>query len=62
MTTIPPARWTVSRASRAQDALRFYRRAGWHQVPAPVPGRAGLTVLLGPRHPGRPDVSRPDAS
>ncbi|MGP3638465.1 GNAT family N-acetyltransferase [Streptomyces sp. 24-1644] len=47
---------------RAQDALRFYRRAGWHQVPAPVPGRAGLTVLLGPRHPGRPDVSRPDAS
>ncbi|MGW8886442.1 GNAT family N-acetyltransferase [Streptomyces sp. NPDC055749] len=36
---------------RAEGALRFYRRAGWHQVPATVPGRAGLTVLLGPRHP-----------
>lgn len=42
---------------RAEGALRFYRRVGWYQVPAVVPGRARLTVLLGPRHPGRPDAA-----
>ncbi|MFC9244376.1 GNAT family N-acetyltransferase [Streptomyces sp. NPDC057136] len=42
---------------RAQGALRFYRRAGWYELPVVVPGKAGLTVLLGPRHPGRPDLA-----
>lgn len=45
---------------RAQGALRFYQRAGWYQVPVTVPGRAALTVLLGPRHPARPDAPGPD--
>jgi GNAT superfamily N-acetyltransferase len=43
---------------RAEATLRFYRRAGWHLVPVPVPGKAGLVVLLGPRHPARADAAR----
>ncbi|WP_031085190.1 GNAT family N-acetyltransferase [Streptomyces sp. NRRL WC-3549] len=42
--------WLLS-SLHAEAALRFYRRAGWQRVPAPVPGRAGLVVLLGPHHP-----------
>ena len=43
---------------RAEATLRFYRRAGWHLVPVPVPGKAGLVVLLGPGHPARADAAR----
>ncbi|WP_405390780.1 GNAT family N-acetyltransferase [Streptomyces sp. NBC_01102] len=49
--TAPDGRCWLLTSVHAEDALRFYRRAGWHRVPAPVPGRAGLTVLLGPGHP-----------
>ncbi|MEU1126888.1 GNAT family N-acetyltransferase [Streptomyces sp. NPDC005899] len=42
--------WLLT-STHAGASLRFYRRAGWHQVPVPVPGRAGLVVLLGPDHP-----------
>lgn len=49
--TAPDGRCWLLTSVRAEATLRFYRRAGWHQVPAPVPGRAGLAVLLGPRHP-----------
>ncbi|WP_326697542.1 GNAT family N-acetyltransferase [Streptomyces sp. NBC_01754] len=41
---------------RAEPALRFYRRAGWHRVPVAIPGEAALTVLLGPGHPGAVDL------
>lgn len=37
---------------RAGAALRLYERAGWHRFAAPVPGRAGLVLFLGPGHPG----------
>ncbi|MFE6039270.1 GNAT family N-acetyltransferase [Streptomyces sp. NPDC056452] len=47
----PDGRCWLLTSVRAQDTLRFYRRAGWHRIPAPVPGRAGLVVLLGPQHP-----------
>ncbi|MGY3682703.1 N-acetyltransferase family protein [Streptomyces sp. TE33382] len=43
--------WLLTSA-RAEAALRLYERAGWHRCATPVPGRAGLVVLLGPRHPG----------
>ncbi|MFF0072122.1 GNAT family N-acetyltransferase [Streptomyces sp. NPDC005494] len=47
----PDGRCWLLTSLRAEATLRFYRRAGWHQVPVAVPGRAGLVVLLGPRHP-----------
>ncbi|MFB4424405.1 GNAT family N-acetyltransferase [Streptomyces sp. QL37] len=47
----PDGRCWLLTSARAEATLRFYRRAGWRQVPAPVPGRAGLVVLLGPDHP-----------
>ncbi|MGW0779667.1 GNAT family N-acetyltransferase [Streptomyces sp. NPDC002913] len=50
--TAPGGRCWLLTSVRAEAALRFYRRAGWHRVPAAVPGRAGLVVLLGPGHPG----------
>ncbi|WP_203186299.1 GNAT family N-acetyltransferase [Streptomyces pratensis] len=49
--TAPGGRCRLLTSVRAGAALRFYPRAGWHQVPVPVPGRAGLVVLLGPDHP-----------
>ncbi|MEE1739355.1 GNAT family N-acetyltransferase [Streptomyces sp. BE147] len=45
--------WLLTSA-RAKAALRLYERAGWHRHATPVPGRAGLVVFLGPRHPGLP--------
>ncbi|NLU71864.1 GNAT family N-acetyltransferase [Streptomyces sp. HNM0575] len=36
---------------RAEPALRFYRRLGWHQVTHPAPSGRGAAVFLGPRHP-----------
>ncbi|MGW1812950.1 GNAT family N-acetyltransferase [Streptomyces sp. NPDC002125] len=50
--TAPGGRCWLLTSVRAEAALRFYRRAGWHRVPVGVPGRAGLVVLLGPGHPG----------
>ncbi|MFJ8883874.1 GNAT family N-acetyltransferase [Streptomyces sp. NPDC102402] len=47
----PDGRCWLLTSGGAEATLRFYRRAGWHRVPAPVPGRAGLVVLLGPDHP-----------
>ncbi|MFJ8859739.1 GNAT family N-acetyltransferase [Streptomyces sp. NPDC102451] len=47
----PDGRCWLLTSVHAEATLRFYRRAGWHQVPVPVPGRAGLVVLLGPGHP-----------
>ncbi|MFE2018407.1 GNAT family N-acetyltransferase [Streptomyces sp. NPDC059499] len=46
----PDGRCWLLTSVRAEDTLRFYRRLGWHRIDAPVPGRAGLAVLLGPRH------------
>ncbi|WLQ66392.1 MULTISPECIES: GNAT family N-acetyltransferase [Streptomyces] len=51
----PGGRCWLLTSVHAEAALRFYRRAGWHQVQVPVPGRAGLTVLLGPAHPAAAD-------
>uniref|UniRef100_A0AAU3GYZ4 GNAT family N-acetyltransferase n=1 Tax=Streptomyces sp. NBC_01401 TaxID=2903854 RepID=A0AAU3GYZ4_9ACTN len=47
----PDGRCWLLTSVHADATLRFYRRAGWHRVPVAVPGRAGLVVLLGPRHP-----------
>ncbi|MFD5135007.1 GNAT family N-acetyltransferase [Streptomyces sp. NPDC058378] len=47
----PDGRCWLLTSVHAEATLRFYRRAGWHQVPVSVPGRAGLVVLLGPGHP-----------
>lgn len=47
----PDGRCWLLTSVHAGATLRFYRRAGWRQVPVPVPGRAGLVVLLGPGHP-----------
>lgn len=44
---------------RAEGALRLYERAGWRRVAEPVPGRAGLVVLLGPGHPHRAEAGAP---
>lgn len=48
----PGGRCWLLTSLRAGSALRLYRRAGWHRLPEAVPGRAALTVLLGPAHPG----------
>ncbi|MFJ4121813.1 GNAT family N-acetyltransferase [[Kitasatospora] papulosa] len=53
----PDGRCWLLTSVHAGAALRFYRRAGWHQVQVPVPGRAGLTVLLGPAHPAAPGLA-----
>ncbi|MFE7747874.1 GNAT family N-acetyltransferase [Streptomyces sp. NPDC057428] len=47
----PDGRCWLLTSLHAEATLRFYRRAGWCRVPVPVPGRAGLTVLVGPGHP-----------
>lgn len=47
----PDGRCWLLTSVRAEATMRFYRRAGWHPAPMPVPGRAGLVVLLGPDHP-----------
>ncbi|WP_432079249.1 N-acetyltransferase family protein [Streptomyces sp. YPW6] len=49
----PGGRCWLLTSVRAEAALRLYERTGWRRVGAPVPGRAALVVLLGPRHPGR---------
>ncbi|MEU0983099.1 GNAT family N-acetyltransferase [Streptomyces griseus] len=49
----PDGRCRLLTSVRAEAALRLYERAGWRRVDAPVPGRAALVVLLGPRHPER---------
>ncbi|GAB2924863.1 GNAT family N-acetyltransferase [Streptomyces sundarbansensis] len=49
----PGSRCWLLTSVRAEAALRLYERTGWRRVGAPVPGRAALVVLLGPRHPGR---------
>ncbi|MFE3431816.1 GNAT family N-acetyltransferase [Streptomyces sp. NPDC059171] len=48
----PGGRCWLLTSVRAEAALRLYERTGWRRVGAPVPGRAALVVLLGPRHPG----------
>ncbi|MFC8224452.1 GNAT family N-acetyltransferase [Streptomyces sp. NPDC057287] len=50
----PDGRCWLLTYAHAEATLRFYRRAGWYRVPEPVPGRAGLAVLLGPDHPAAP--------
>ncbi|MEU0134747.1 GNAT family N-acetyltransferase [Streptomyces sp. NPDC006296] len=47
----PDGRCWLLTSVRAEPALRLYRRTGWYRIPVAVPGRAGLTVLLGPGHP-----------
>ncbi|HWU09353.1 MAG TPA: GNAT family N-acetyltransferase [Streptomyces sp.] len=54
----PAGRCWLLTSAHAEATLRFYRRAGWHRVPVPVPGRAGLVVLLGPVHPGAASAAR----
>lgn len=54
----PEGRCWLLTSLRAEATLRFYGRAGWHQVPVAVPGRAGLVVLLGPRHPAAAGLAR----
>ncbi|MBM7053017.1 GNAT family N-acetyltransferase [Streptomyces durocortorensis] len=49
----PGGRCWLLTSARAEAALRLYERTGWRRVDAPVPGKAALVVLLGPRHPGR---------
>jgi len=53
----PDGRCRPLTSVHAGAALRFYRRAGRYQVQLPVPGRAGLTVLLGPAHPAAPGLA-----
>ncbi|MFE4450257.1 GNAT family N-acetyltransferase [Streptomyces sp. NPDC056796] len=55
----PDGRCWLLTSVRATAALRLYGRAGWHQVPVTVPGRAGLTVLLGPAHPAVAGLTGP---
>ncbi|WP_413093844.1 GNAT family N-acetyltransferase [Streptomyces nitrosporeus] len=50
----PDGRCWLLTSLRAKDAVRFYRRAGWYQVPVDVPGRGALAVFLGPDHPAVP--------
>ncbi|MGW6583920.1 N-acetyltransferase family protein [Streptomyces globisporus] len=52
----PDGRCWLLTSVRAEAALRLYERAGWRRVDAPVPGKAALVVLLGPRHPGRDEA------
>ncbi|MFF4246945.1 GNAT family N-acetyltransferase [Streptomyces sp. NPDC001822] len=54
----PDGRCWLLTSVHAEATLRFYRRAGWHRVPVTVPGRAGLTVLLGPGHPAAAGLAR----
>ncbi|MFI2782935.1 GNAT family N-acetyltransferase [Streptomyces sp. ALB3] len=54
----PGGRCWLLTSVRAEGTLRFYRRAGWHQVRVQVPGRAGLVVLLGPDHPAAASAAR----
>lgn len=51
------ARCWLLTSVQAQGTLRFYAAVGWHQVPVPVPGKAGPVVLLGPRHPARAEAT-----
>ncbi|MFD5200181.1 GNAT family N-acetyltransferase [Streptomyces sp. NPDC058375] len=52
----PDGRCWLLTSTRAEAALRLYERTGWRQIDAPVPGKAALVVLLGPRHPGRAEA------
>ncbi|OCC08260.1 GNAT family N-acetyltransferase [Streptomyces sp. PTY087I2] len=52
----PGGRCWLLTSVRAEAALRLYERTGWRRVDAPVPGKAALVVLLGPRHPGRAEA------
>ncbi|MET8726596.1 GNAT family N-acetyltransferase [Streptomyces parvus] len=52
----PGGRCWLLTSVRAEAALRLYERTGWRRVDAPVPGKAALVVLLGPRHPGRDEA------
>ncbi|MFF1463191.1 GNAT family N-acetyltransferase [Streptomyces sp. NPDC058330] len=54
----PDGRCWLLTSVHAASTVRFYRRAGWHQLPAPVPGKAGLVVFLGPRHPAGASLPR----
>ncbi|MDQ0796323.1 GNAT family N-acetyltransferase [Streptomyces sp. B1I3] len=54
----PDGRCWLLTSVHAEATLRFYRRAGWQQVPVPIPGRAGLVVLLGPDHPAAAGPAR----
>ncbi|MFJ6615778.1 GNAT family N-acetyltransferase [Streptomyces sp. NPDC091289] len=52
----PDGRCWLLTSVRAEPALRLYERTGWRRVDAPVPGKAALAVLLGPRHPQRAEA------
>ncbi|MGW3303712.1 N-acetyltransferase family protein [Streptomyces rubiginosohelvolus] len=56
----PGGRCWLLTSVRAEAALRLYERTGWRRVDTPVPGKAALVVLLGPRHPGREDAGGGD--
>ncbi|MFD4634484.1 GNAT family N-acetyltransferase [Streptomyces sp. NPDC058284] len=47
----PDGRCWLLTSPRAADAVRFYRRAGWHQITRPAQEGPGRVVFLGPDHP-----------
>ncbi|MFF3644492.1 GNAT family N-acetyltransferase [Streptomyces sp. NPDC002564] len=47
----PDGRCWLLTSAQAVDAVRFYRRVGWHQVTHPAEGGRGVAVFLGPDHP-----------
>ncbi|MFD7969850.1 GNAT family N-acetyltransferase [Streptomyces clavifer] len=49
----PDGRRRLLTSVHAKATPGFYAQVGRHRLPDTVPGRAGLAVLLGPRHPAR---------
>ncbi|MEV7190507.1 GNAT family N-acetyltransferase [Streptomyces sp. NPDC093510] len=54
----PDGRCWLLTGARATDAVRFYRRVGWHQITHPAPDSRDVTVFLGPEHPARSEAAR----
>ncbi|MCA1217864.1 GNAT family N-acetyltransferase [Streptomyces sp. 8L] len=52
----PEHRCWLLTSARAEHALRFYRRVGWHRVTHPAPGSRDPVVFLSPLHPGATDT------
>ncbi|MEU1150977.1 GNAT family N-acetyltransferase [Streptomyces sp. NPDC005863] len=50
----PEGRCWLLTSPLAAAAVRFYRRAGWHQVTHPGEGGPGPVLFLGPGHPAAP--------
>ncbi|MEV0255000.1 GNAT family N-acetyltransferase [Streptomyces sp. NPDC050732] len=54
----PDGRCWLLTGARATDAVRFYRRVGWHQIAHPAPDSRDVAVFLGPEHPARAEAGR----